>query len=72
MIKKRKYKDELYMVMGDLNIFTWSAALKALLAVGVLIEPGSEQMLTFNSCKAGLVKGLRIDHNFRISTSEGC
>lgn len=64
MIKKLKNIDEAYIMMGDLNTSTRSAALKALLADGALIDPSSEQMVTFNSWKAGLVKGLRIDHIF--------
>lgn len=63
-IKGRANMDEPYVLMGDLNTKTVRAALKILLKDGFLVDPSIHQVKTYNSWKAGIKRGRRIDHIF--------
>jgi len=64
-IKARKHGGDPVILMGDFNATTKNPAIQTFLNSDLLIDHGdADQKLTFNHWKAGMKKGLRIDHIF--------
>lgn len=63
-IASRTNKKDPVILMGDFNATTDNPAIKTVLASGLVIDHGEQQMSTGSQWKRDLVSGLRIDHIF--------
>ena len=63
-IKSRPGKNDDVILMGDFNATTENPAIRKVLASGLVVDHGAEQMRSGSRWKVDLVPGLRIDHVF--------